>query len=50
MRVTSLQLGRGHIGAIISIVTHDPWPPEHKAQLKNIPHLSHTTVEVLRCG
>ena len=44
------QLGPGHIGAIVSIVTHDPQPPEHyKERLKDIPHLSHTTVEVLHC-
>lgn len=44
------QLGPGHIGAIVSIVTHDPRPPEHyKALLSAIPHLSHTTVEVLHC-
>ncbi|MCC7250313.1 CDF family Co(II)/Ni(II) efflux transporter DmeF [Hyphomicrobium sp.] len=53
-RVTDLhlwQLGPGHMGAIVSIVTHDPRPPEHyKAKLSAIPHLSHTTVEVLHCA
>lgn len=44
------QLGPGHMGAIVSIVTHDPQPPEHyKSRLKDIPNLSHTTIEVLRC-
>lgn len=44
------QLGPGHIGAIVSIVTHDPKPPQHyKTRLRDIPRLSHTTVEVLHC-
>lgn len=44
------QLGPGHIGAIVSIVTHNPQPPEHyKLRLNEIPNLSHVTVEVLHC-
>jgi cation diffusion facilitator family transporter len=44
------QLGPGHMGVIVSIVTHDPQSPDHyKAKLKSIPRLSHLTVEVLRC-
>ncbi|MDQ8699229.1 CDF family Co(II)/Ni(II) efflux transporter DmeF [Hyphomicrobium sp. LHD-15] len=44
------QLGPGHIGAIISIVTDDPRPPEHyKKFLSPVRGLSHVTVEVLRC-
>lgn len=44
------QLGPGHIGAIVSVVTHNPQAPEHyKSRLKGVPNLSHTTVEVLSC-
>jgi cation diffusion facilitator family transporter len=44
------QLGPGHIGAIVSVVTHNPQAPEHyKSRLKDVPNLSHTTVEVLPC-
>jgi Co/Zn/Cd efflux system component len=44
------QLGPGHIGAIVSVVTHNPQAPEHyKSRLKDVPNLSHTTVEVLSC-
>lgn len=45
------QLGPGHLGAIVSVVTDDPLPPDHyKARLAAIPHLSHVTVEVARCA
>jgi cation diffusion facilitator family transporter len=45
------QLGPEHLGVIVSIVTHDPMPPDHyKARLRNIPHLAHVTVEVVRCA
>lgn len=45
------QLGPGHVGAIVSVVTHDPKPPEHyKAMLRDLEELSHITVEVLHCG
>jgi cation diffusion facilitator family transporter len=44
------QLGPGHIGMIASIVADDPKTPEYyKSLLKDIPNLSHVTVEVFRC-
>ncbi len=44
------QLGPGHIGAIVSVVTDDPRPPEYYKQfLSSVRGLSHVTVEVLRC-
>lgn len=44
------QLGPGHIGLIASIVADDPKTPEdYKSRLKDIPNLSHVTVEVFRC-
>lgn len=44
------QLGPGHMGAIVSIVTHEPRSPAYyKAKLASIPHLSHTTIEVQHC-
>ena len=37
--------------AIVSVVTHDPQPPEHyKALLPEEPALAHVTVEVHQCG
>lgn len=45
------QLGPGHLGAIASIVTHEPHPPAHyRAKLAGIPHLSHITIEVQHCA
>jgi cation diffusion facilitator family transporter len=44
------RLGPGHLGAIISIVSHDPRPAEvYKRRLSGLPGLSHLTIEVLRC-
>ena len=45
------QVGPNHSAAIISLVTHDPKPPEHyKKLLKNIDGLSHISVEVNPCA
>lgn len=45
------QLGPGHLGAIVSIVSHAPQPvSEYRARLAKIPALSHITVEVQQCG
>ncbi len=44
------RLGPGHRAAVISIVSdHPKSPQEHKARLRDIPGLSHVTIEVLRC-
>src|SRR5581483_8065835 len=44
------RLGPGHLGAVISLVTHDPHAPEHyKRKLAGLAGLSHVTVEVLPC-
>lgn len=52
-RVTDLHLwrvGPGHLAAIVSLVSHDPQPPEHyKAKLSSFKKLSHLTVEVHPC-
>lgn len=41
------QLGPGHQGAIVSIVTPDPQPADHyRARLRHLAGLSHLTVEV----
>jgi len=45
------RLGPGHLGAVISIVSHDPRTPEqYKKRLSGLPGLSHVTIEVVRCG
>jgi len=44
------RLGPGHLAAVISIVSHDPQPPEqYKRRLSGLPGLSHVTIEVVRC-
>jgi len=45
------RLGPGHNAAIVSLVSHRPEPVEHyKALLRDVPSLSHVTVEVYRCS
>jgi cation diffusion facilitator family transporter len=52
-RVVDLHLwrvGPQHLYGIISLVTHDPLPPNHyKELLEGLADLSHVTVEVNRC-
>ncbi|RAU23413.1 cation transporter [Paramagnetospirillum kuznetsovii] len=52
-RLTDLHLwriGTGHWAAIVSVVTHEPRPPEHyKRLLAPVHELSHITIEVLPC-
>ncbi len=52
-RVSDLHLwrvGPGHNAAVVSLVSDRPAAPDHyKARLADLPHLSHVTVEVLRC-
>jgi Co/Zn/Cd efflux system component len=52
-RITDLHLwrvGPHQLCAMISVVTHDPRPPEHyKSLLEGEIDLSHVTVEVNRC-
>ena len=44
------RLGPGHLGAVISIVSHDPRTPEqYKRRLSGLADLSHVTIEVIRC-
>jgi cation diffusion facilitator family transporter len=44
------RLGPGHLGAVISIVSHDPRSTEqYKRRLSGLPSLSHLTIEVVRC-
>lgn len=44
------QLGPGHLGVIVSVVSHDPQPvAAYRAKLAKIEGLSHITVEVQRC-
>jgi cation diffusion facilitator family transporter len=44
------RLGPGHNAAIVSLVSHRPESVEHyKALLRDVPSLSHVTVEVYRC-
>jgi cation diffusion facilitator family transporter len=44
------RVGPGHLAAVISIVSHDPRPPEqYKRRLSGLPGLSHVTIEVVRC-
>jgi Co/Zn/Cd efflux system component len=41
------RLGPGHLGAIIAVRSAHSSPPEHyKAQLAQVPNLSHVTIEV----
>jgi cation diffusion facilitator family transporter len=45
------QVGPGHYGAIVSLVTHQPKPPaQYKARLSGIETLAHVTVEIQACG
>ncbi|MEM8607014.1 MAG: CDF family Co(II)/Ni(II) efflux transporter DmeF [Myxococcota bacterium] len=45
------RVGPKHFSAIVSIVTHEPRPPEHYKQLLHgFSDLAHVTVEVHRCG
>ncbi|MGA0532332.1 CDF family Co(II)/Ni(II) efflux transporter DmeF [Hansschlegelia sp. KR7-227] len=44
------RLGPGHLGAIVSLVTHEPAEPEtYKRRLNGLDALSHVTIEVNRC-
>jgi cation diffusion facilitator family transporter len=44
------RVGPGHLAAVISIVSHDPRPPEqYKRRLSGLPGLSHVTIEVVHC-
>jgi Co/Zn/Cd efflux system component len=44
------QVGPGHWGAILSVVTHTPRDPAYyKGLLVDVHELSHITVEVLAC-
>jgi len=44
------QVGPRHLAATVSVVTHEPQPPEHYRQLLcDIPRLSHVLVEVNGC-
>ena len=53
-RITDLHLwrvGPGHVGAIVSLVSHAPKAPAHyKARLGNLPGLAHLTIEVEACA
>ena len=43
------RLGPGHLGAIVSVRTREPWGPDHyRAKLARFRGLSHVTVEVRR--
>jgi cation diffusion facilitator family transporter len=45
------RIGPGNFAAILSIVSQEPRPPaDYKAQLSEIPGLSHVTVEVQACA
>ena len=52
-RVADLHLwrvGTGHLALIVSVVTHQPRPPEHyKSLLAGVGSLSHVTIEVVPC-
>jgi cation diffusion facilitator family transporter len=44
------RVGPEHYAAIITVVTHDPQPPDHyKDCIAEIRHLAHVTVEVIQC-
>jgi Co/Zn/Cd efflux system component len=44
------QVGPGHRSAVVSIITDRPQQPSaYKARLKDVPGLSHVTVEVEHC-
>lgn len=53
-RIADLHLwrvGPGHVGAIVSLVSHAPKPPAHyKARLGELPGLAHLTIEVELCA
>jgi len=41
------RVGPGHFAAIVSLITHDPYPPTHyKERLAHIKELSHVTLEI----
>ena len=52
-RVSDLHLwrvGRRHLAAIVSVVTHEPRDPSHyKDLLRQFDDLAHVTIEVHRC-
>jgi cation diffusion facilitator family transporter len=44
------RLGPGHLATVVSLISHNPRPPEtYKRRLSGLHGLSHVTVEVLRC-
>jgi cation diffusion facilitator family transporter len=44
------RVGPGHLAVMATVVTHTPRPPAHyKALLKDVPGLSHVTIEVETC-
>ena len=44
------RLGPGHLGAVISLVTHNPRSADtYKKRLSGLPGLSHVTIEVVTC-
>jgi cation diffusion facilitator family transporter len=44
------RLGPGHLGAVISLVTHEPRAPDtYKRRLQGLTGLSHVTIEVVPC-
>jgi cation diffusion facilitator family transporter len=44
------RLGPGHLGAVISLVTHEQHSPDHyKSRLAGMAGLSHVTIEVVPC-
>lgn len=53
-RVSDLHLwrvGPGHLAAIVALVSDHPLEPDvYRQKLLQIPHMSHVTVEVQRCG
>jgi Co/Zn/Cd efflux system component len=52
-RITDLhlwQIGPGHRAAVVSIVSDQPLPPAaYKQRLRDVPRLSHITIEVQPC-
>jgi cation diffusion facilitator family transporter len=52
-RVTDIHIwhvGQHHLAAMISLVTHDPKPPEYyKMLLRDIPTIAHVSIEVNHC-
>jgi cation diffusion facilitator family transporter len=53
-RISDLHLwriGPGHVAAVISLVTHNPMPPDaYKTRLSDVHELSHVTVEIEQCA